>query len=247
MRIAKANNFKGFTLIELLISITLGISAVSAIMFFYISTVSSSYTTLKSSRLNQEMGTLMTLMVNDLRRAGFNSGATNDPSENIFSNEGTTKLSVDGSCILFAYDHDTDGKLDNNDYSGFKLLGGEAFIKTGAGDCEGSWGALTDKSDFTITTLSFDLSSSMCLNTTEPDGIDQDGSNGIDDYSEYDCYSLVPGSGDYPIVSGETVVTSEVWVVDISLEAQLTDDTDVKVALEQTVQVRNPHIAKVTL
>lgn len=236
----------GMTLIELLISITLGISAVSAIMYFYIATVSSSYTTLKSSRLNQEMGTLMSLMVNDIRRAGYDSGATSDPSKNIFSAEGSTKLTVDGSCILYAYDHDLDGSLDNNDYSGFKLADNEVFIKTGSGACDGSWGALTDSSDFTVTTLSFLVSNSMCLNTTEPDEIDQDGANGIDDFNEYDCYSLVPGSADYPIASGETVVTSEVWVVDITLEAQLSDDADIKVSFSNTVQVRNPHIAKVT-
>ncbi|MEY3018720.1 MAG: hypothetical protein RL336_1855 [Pseudomonadota bacterium] len=249
----------GFTLIELVISIALGIVAVSMIMFFYLSTITSSYATLKFSRLNQEMGSLMSIMVNEIRRAGYNGNTPGDPSANNFSDEAqNTKLLVGdtefdpssahtSSCITFTYDRNRDGSVDTDEYVGFKLSSNEVFMRNAKGNCSsGSWEVLTDASDILVTSLIFDTANFQCMNASEPDGVDQDGVNGIDDIDEYNCYSLVPGSTDYPIASGDEVITSEVWIVTITLEASLADDTDTRVSMQQTLQVRNPHVSKVT-
>src|SRR5210317_684126 len=128
------NSSKGFTLIELLFSISLGIVAVSAIMFFYLSTITSSYTTLKNSKLNQETASLLSIMVNDIRRAGFGNLSSTSPYQNAFSDESTgtvlgtvlqindDKSTVLGSCITFAYDLNVSGGLpESNEYFGYRL------------------------------------------------------------------------------------------------------------------------------
>jgi len=255
------NYQKGFTLIELMISISLGIVAVSAIMFFYISTITSSYSTLKSSRLNQEMSSLMSIMTNEIRRAGYNGTYNEDSSSNLFSNVSSkTVLMINdvtfdtsstatnkGSCITFTYDRDLDGVIDTEEYGGFKLSSNEVYMRTSSGSCStATWEKITDANEIKVTNLDFDFSDSICMNNSEPDKVDQDGSNGIDDFDEFNCYKLIPNTTSYPVINGETVITSEVWIVDISLDASLTDDTDVIISLVQKIQVRNPHISQVT-
>lgn len=248
----------GFTLIELIISISLGIVAVSMIMFFYLSTITSSYATLKSSRLNQEMGSLMSIMVNEIRRAGFNGSLPSDPTVNDFSDETkSTKLLVGdteldpsskhiGNCITFTYDRNMNGNVDTDEFIGFKLSSDEVYMRNGNGNCSSSsWEALTNANDVVVTTLTFDTAQFLCMNTSEPDGVDQDGVNGIDDVDEYNCYTLIPGSADYPILSGDEVITSELWIIEITLEASLADDSETRVTMQQTIQVRNPHVSKV--
>jgi len=238
---------QGLTLIELMISVSLGIVAVGAIMFFYTSGLVSSYGMLKASKLNQEISSLMDIMVSDIRRAGYGS-LTNgaDPSENIFSDE-DTRLAIyssgtddeigelnedDGSadCIVYAYNQNyMDGNtLDNADFFGFRLSGGEIQMRINGNDnndCaddNAGWESVTDSNEITINELSFSLENSECL------GLSGNG-------NQYDCYAVDPvfGSGDRTVESRQ---------VDIILTATLADDTEVSISLTETVRVRNDHV-----
>lgn len=243
LKIQRMRSQKGFTLVELIISVALGIAAVSAIMFFYISNLNSSYITLKSSKLNQEIATLMTLMVQDIRRAGYGSLTSNaDASNNLFSNA-DTRLAIyttgtdteigesdedDGtaSCIVFAYDKDIDLMPDNDDFFGFRLNGSEVEFRVNGTDNKGceddnnGWESITDSSEIIVDVLSFSLDGSLCTGVTD-DGV------------TFDCYATSAGSGDR---------TVETRLVTINITAYLADDSDVRISRTEKVRVRNDHV-----
>jgi type IV pilus assembly protein PilW len=122
---------RGFTLIELLISVTIALIISAAIFGIYANSAGSSAALLKSSKLNQELYSLMLVMSNDIRRAGYWGNPIADanyferPQDNPFSNSQTklTLIKTDttvvekdssdvASCILYTFDEDEDGVLD---------------------------------------------------------------------------------------------------------------------------------------
>lgn len=139
---------KGFTLIEIMISLLLGLIVIGGALSIYISTIRSSTDITNSARLNYDLDSVMQLMVNDIRRAGFwggavsGSSARNNPTTcdegNPFSC-GTTNIIVskkageaDNSCILYTYDADSSGintplnvtdDVDLDEFFGFRLNG----------------------------------------------------------------------------------------------------------------------------
>lgn len=144
---------KGFTLLELMIGLAVGLIVVSGVLTVYLSTVESSGSTLKSSRLNSEMSALMNIMGNDIRRAGFwgspnfilphtnpfsfidSANAANTTALRVHSNSSgswtdvTYAATPNGSCITYSYDHapgtvGTDGAVDNNEKYAFRWNGG---------------------------------------------------------------------------------------------------------------------------
>jgi prepilin peptidase dependent protein B len=243
---------RGFTLTELMIAIALGMSVISSVLLGYLATYSGSVSTLANSKLSQEMATLMNLMVEDIRRAGY-SASVPDPTLNPFSNVASTALTVftaaggtqqaanatTGECILYSYDRDNDGTVDAEEMFGFRKNGAIVEIRTtgvvaNAPTCGvgAQWTALTDSAFMTVTALNFSLASSQCINNREPDGIDNGGAGGIDDAAEINCYTNAPTAG-----SGN--ITTETRQVLITLTANLTGDTFVQMSMEQNVRVRN--------
>jgi prepilin peptidase dependent protein B len=238
----------GFTLIEMLISISLGIIAVSSVMYFYMTNLTSSYSTLKRSKLNQEMSTLVSMMANDIRRAGFGNLSYTLPQNNAFSDEdaGTVLMVGDdqsiklGTCIRFSYDYDLDSSIDTSEYYGYKLLNNEVQMRTGNVTCASSsnWESVTDKNEVKVTSLYFDLDG---VGSNDPTGGYE---NSFDRKSEcfnstdttnYDCYDNVP-------VSGSQNITLESRFVIISIKAELADDSSTNIVLERGVLVKNHHI-----
>jgi len=149
----------GFTVVELLVGLAVGLIVAAAVISVYVNTLSISGTTLRSSRLNQEMNSIMNILVNDIRRAGYWGGSTTgDASVNPF-NQATTALKVfswdgsaytdesplgSGSCIVYAYDLNGDGDLDkgsgatapnngNNEGFGFRWEGAGNAIEMKSG------------------------------------------------------------------------------------------------------------------
>ncbi len=250
------NGQKGFTLTELLVSTVLSLSVIGAVLVGYVATYTNTLGTLGASKLNHEMTTLMSLMSSDIRRAGYWGGlaATAAPADNPFNVNGQTALTVfnsmngnldvgpqgSGSCIVYAYDLGNDASVGGDELFGFRLNGGVVQMRVGgtpgnAASCASSdddWEDLTDASLINVTVLSFDLVDSVCLNTREPDGIDNDGDGTVDNPEEADCYLVAPiaGSGD---------MTVETRQVDITLEAALADNASVRVTQTQSVRVRN--------
>lgn len=251
---------RGFTLTELMIAIALGMSVISSVLLGYLATYSGSVGTLANSKLSQEMTTLMNLMVEDIRRAGYSNGVPG-PSLNPFSNVATTALTVfnsaaaniqqtatgSGECILYSYDRfplgpppgdgAVSGAAATNELFGFRLNSGMVEMRTSgtpasAPTCAGAgeWSSLTDSGFMTVTALTFNLASSECINNREPDGIDNGGAGGIDDAAEINCYTNAPVAGN---------ITTETREVQITLTANLTDDSFVQMTMQQNVRVRN--------
>jgi prepilin peptidase dependent protein B len=246
----------GLTITELLISVALGMSVISAVMVGYLATYSSSMNTLASSRLSQELGTLMGLMVSELRRDGYTANVTSPdfPLDNAFNIADRTALEVfdnmasntqqgvtgSGSCIVYAYDRDEDGIVDADELGGFRLNAGVVQLRTAGNTADpdtcasanNTWVDLTEATFVTVTALQFDLGASRCLNSREPDGLDNDANGTVDNVEEADCYAVLPlaGSGDITVETREIVIT---------LSGQLANDAFVNMTLNQTVRVRN--------
>jgi prepilin peptidase dependent protein B len=250
---------RGFTLTELMIAIALGMSVISSVLLGYLATYSGSVSTLANSKLRQEMSALMNLMVEDIRRAGYNADLLLSPANNVFNVRPNTTLEVfptmasinpgaetgSGSCIVYAYDRFENGIVDDGTLNppelfGFRLNGTVVEMRTdgdpaNAPSCSGvgEWTALTDNSFIEVTDLGFSLATSSCLNTREPNAFDDDNDLTDDNAEEADCYLAplpVANSGD---------ITVETRQVDITLTANLANDPFVNLTIEQTVRVRN--------
>jgi len=257
----RCGNQKGLTLVELLISITIGLGILAAASTFYVTTAVSSVSSMASSRLNHELTTLMSVMVQDIRRAGYSGhdDVKTDPLSNDFNTVDETVLTIrpssanpasaatSGQCILYAYDADSDEDLGNLDILGFRLNNGVVQMRQQGdvaanarhdhcNDGDDTWLDITDGNLISITGLTFDSNpgvASQCLNVREPDDVDNDGDGTIDNDEEADCYDApLPTNGSGDI----TVETREIL---ITLAGELANDDFVKVEIEKTVRVRN--------
>jgi prepilin peptidase dependent protein B len=246
----------GFTITELMITVGLSMSVISSVLIGYLATYSSSMDTLAASKLNQDMSALMNLMVNEMRRAGYSGVVPDPPTANAFATNGTTALTVfnnvtsntqqsgtgSGSCVVYSYDMDEDGVVDAVELGGFRLSatgivqmrtsGDTATPNTCASTTNNVWSDLTDLDFLTVTALTFNLANSNCLNTREPDLTNNDGDASTDEADEYNCYTSVPTVG-----SGN--ITVETREITITLTANLTNDTFVRMTQSQNVRVRN--------
>ncbi|TLU61450.1 hypothetical protein FE810_14510 [Thalassotalea litorea] len=254
----KIGKVKGFTIIELLLGMVFGMIVLSGATYIYVTVVSSSAATLKSSKLNTQMMSMMSIMVNDIRRAGYWSTFTETPSSNPFSQQDDTAIEVinsmsgdteltlgsttSGQCITYSYDENENGIVDaDTEYFGYRLNNGNVEMRTvgtvtdGDSCNNGTWTVFSDSDLYTITQLSFNSGDSACVNTREPDGQDNDGANGEDDDDERDCYSQVPTAG-----SGDTTV--ETRDIEITMRAALVADPEVTMSITQSVRVRNDWI-----
>jgi prepilin peptidase dependent protein B len=246
----------GLTITELMITIALGMSVISSVLLGYLATYTSSMNTLAGSKLSQELGTLMSVMVGEFRRVGYTSNITSPdfPTDNAFSVVNLTAMEVfnnmtsnvqqlatgSGSCIVYAYDRDEDGVVDAVELGGFRLNTGTVQMRTSGNTADpdtcatanNTWVDLTDPGMVTVTNLTFDLSGSVCLNTREPNEVDDDADGTDDNAEEVDCYENVPvaSSGD---------ITVETRQITITLEGQLSNDAFVNMSLTQNVRVRN--------
>jgi type IV pilus assembly protein PilW len=246
----------GSTLIELLISVAIGLIITASIVGFYINSTANSSQILKSSKLNQELTTLMTVIANDIRRAHFSGTLLDDPIANPFAEEGETALFVNDApttlvlnaneCVLFSYDQDlSDGTAPTAvDVHGFRRRteGGIGYVEIREpgtelkhdDDCDaGNWARLTDLNTINITQLVFDQQTTCFNASADGNPLDTDGdgvADILDNPQEFDCDVVVPTS-DYIKLKRNTV--------GVKLAGQLVSDASTKLELEQQVRIRN--------
>lgn len=170
----------GLTLVELLVAMATSLLLMAGVIAFYVDTLESNGLSLNGSRLNQESSAALSVMVNEIRRAGFDGAfANNDPLNNNF-NAPDTELTVltsatsntvigptdvaGGQCIIFAYDLDqdgavdpADGTVDPNEWKGFRLNDGaiQARTCTAASPCTTYFDCTTDSEWTDITDNTF--------------------------------------------------------------------------------------------
>ena len=159
----------GFTLLEIMIALLLGLIVVGATISIYIATVGSSASTIRSSRLNHDLESVMTLMINDIRRAGYWGGAADNVDDsNLFTNENAAdgavtdiKILEAGTCILYSYDANNDTVVNDDEFYGFKLQNNSILMRlsgsstTDCDDEDDTWQNFVDNSQLTITTVQF--------------------------------------------------------------------------------------------
>lgn len=214
-----------------MIALVLGLIVLGATIGIYITTVGSSSNLIKSTRLNHDLESVMALMLNDIKRAGYWGNATvaADSRTNPFTATATNIQIPASSCVLYAYDADGDGTVDSNEYYGFKFESSTIKIRrtgTTTADCtDGTWQEFIDGDQLTITSLQFSFTpvagvlsaTSRCMNVT---------TNIVTNAAS--CTGAVSGNS-----------VAEKRVVNVQLTGRVTTDTSVTKTLNGTVDVRN--------
>lgn len=161
----------GLTLIEMLIALAINAFVFTVLIAVFVTNLNHYRESIEINRLNDQLQTVLQLMSDDIRRAGYWANANTDiglaQNNNPFQAAGVD-LTVNGSgnCILFAYDHDANGSLaavsstaDDERY-GYRLSGAaiQARPPGAAYDCTATasaWENMTDTNVLTITALTF--------------------------------------------------------------------------------------------
>lgn len=258
----------GFSLVELMVSVLLGLVVVGAAVAVYLSMVFSSTGTVRSARLNYDMGSLMLFMTNDLRRAGYWGGvvAGANPLLNPFTSEDEDVqiitnwdgLGLGNDCIVYSYDSDDDGLLQDGERFGFRLNNdGSLGIRldgTVLDDCNnGTWEIITVQDDSEVVQIT-DLQFSFVALAAD------DGSTtaGVGPYPAQTQFSLcdnvddaVPPAQPDPTpdcsggvatapVTGDAMVTRR--IINIRMTGQMGRDQEISRSLVATVKVGNDRL-----
>src|SRR5690242_10382660 len=112
----KRKKNSGFTLTELLVALAVSALLFTALCSIFIANIVHYLKVLNTNRLNQQLESVLALMSNDIRRAGYWANANGDvglhQNNNPFMTS-STDISVNAAnnCILFTYDHANNGVL----------------------------------------------------------------------------------------------------------------------------------------
>jgi type IV pilus assembly protein PilW len=262
MKLKKQN---GLTLVEVLVGLAIGVIVIGGGLSIYVSSVRSGNETLLASKLNQEMGALMLVMSNDIRRAGYwGTALAARADQNPFNLAGSTELVViddmasdvvqpptgQGSCITYTYDAtylpgNAAGVVESTDLFGFRLNGTVVQMRQ-----EGT----VDGADCVGGTCS-SCANGVWQDVTDPDVIEI--TELVFDLSDSQCLnSSEPNDEDdnldgtidddaerdcyatiVPVGSNE--ITMETREVAITMTGQLASDNDVRASVTHSVRVRN--------
>ena len=153
----------GFSLVELLISLLLGSLLLAMIISLYVFSVSAGAKNLKYSRLRTDLQSVMTVIEDDIRRAGYGGSDYMVGSE--AKKTVDTLHSGSENCIVYYYNEDQSASLNHSNKMAFRFDSADDKIQFGRGvgpvaaDCyvsgNGHWEAMTDSKFIKITQLSF--------------------------------------------------------------------------------------------
>lgn len=253
-----ARDMRGLTLIELMLAILLSTVVVLGGMNLYLSVVESCADVCERNNLNDELRSVMGLMVRDIRRAGA-WGIDVDPDNpaNVWDNAnavwanpfmadeldlrvGAMIGQPENTCILFAYDYNSDGvvgELDAfapfNERFGFRLNGSvlEAYDGGTAFNCdEGSW-VTVNSPMLNIDRLQFALTETCIYTPIDPEQpLDPANPDSLVDRASVDC----------ELATVEYL--QSVRRVAIELEGSLADRPEARAILHNSVKVRNDKV-----
>jgi type IV pilus assembly protein PilW len=233
----KTKDQQGMTFIELLIALVLGLIVSAAALNIFMKNMDTQNDNIDLMRLNQDMRSIMDLMVRDIRRAGF---ATTNPDENFdclksnpFNKMNLTNDGDSATCLVFAYNMDNDlaanvCTIEDTDRAGFKLSAGTIQMKVSGGSeasCDpGTWETISG-SDITYAVT-------FTLNETEFDITEM--------YSDSDlvCSAADPCRG---CTAGNQCLTSR----DITISMTGTLDDGTTQTIRENVRIRNDEFDEV--
>lgn len=250
------NRNRGMTLIEIMIALLLGLMVIGGVMTIYISSIRGSTDIANSARLNYDLDSVMQLMVNDIRRAGYwgdavsGSNAKNNPPTCDTGNPftcGDADIVIskktgeaDDSCILYTYDFDDgdstttpeepDGNVNLNEYFGFRLNGNGVDMRYSVDD---------------VTNISCDDGNWENIVDTETVSINSLSFSLANSKCKNNTTSATPDTTScaattMTINSGDTVI--ETRQIDITLTGQVRGEDVVNKSLTDIVKVRNDRI-----
>lgn len=249
---------RGLTLIELMLAILLSTVVVLGGMNLYLSVVQSCADVCQRNNLNDELRSLMGLMVRDVRRAGA-WGIDVDPDNpaNVWDNANavwanpflTEELDLrvgamtgqpENTCILFAYDYNSDGAVGEmdafapfNERFGFRLNGSvlEAYDGGAAFNCdEGSW-VTVNSPLISVDRLQFLLTETCIYTPVDPENpMDPANPDSLVDRESVDC----------ELATVEYL--QSVRLVAIELEGSLIERPQATAVLHNAVKVRNDKV-----
>lgn len=167
---------RGISLVELMVGIVVGLFVVVAATSVYINTFSSSADSMRLTKLNQDLRSIMDVITYDLHRAGFSAGG-NDLFMSRVAPATDIQISSDGSCILYTYDLNRDGIVSPDELFGFRYNSTNQRVETLASsvtfptattasvsDCSAlTWLQLNYESDVAVSALTFSTERSQCL------------------------------------------------------------------------------------
>ncbi|NVK54639.1 MAG: prepilin-type N-terminal cleavage/methylation domain-containing protein [Alteromonadaceae bacterium] len=160
---------RGYTLIENIIALTIGAGVVAAAGALVSTSLKVNSRMLQTSRLNEELGNIVSLITSDIQRAGYSGAAsirlTTDPAAVMPFNQPVKVSEFNGeqsdSCIVFTYDRNRNGQLNSaapNEYFGYRLRDNSIEIRLDGAACdEPGWEDLTDNDIVKVTELRFSL------------------------------------------------------------------------------------------
>jgi len=154
------NKQQGLTLIEMMIAMIIGIILSGAIITIFISNLKSATDTIRMTRLNQELRGVMTLISDEIKRAGYSSDSTVTAFNDDFNYD------VGSTCLRYSYDEDGNGTQEADERFGFQLNNSAIrwTNRVTSNTCAGTgWQSITDTAIATITAFTVDLPASGAI------------------------------------------------------------------------------------
>jgi len=156
----------GTTLVELMISMAIGFASLTAMASLVGHGIGLNSQLMAKSRLDEELYAIVELLLNDIKRAGFDANVSqvlSDPtyvspfaSSVVVSNHPAESIN---SCLMFAYDRNKNGLLDtvsSNENYGYRLRDKAIEIRIdGLGCGQNGWQDLSDPQVVKVTKLEF--------------------------------------------------------------------------------------------
>jgi len=255
----------GVTLVELLVGMVVGLIVVGGAIAMYTSSVRSSNDTLKSSKLNQEISTLLHVIANDVRRAGFWGNMDMSAiDQNPFNQQGATALVVlddmasnviqppngQGSCIVYAYDAtylpgNVGGVIENTDLFGFRLNGSvvqmrQTGVVDGANCVGGTCDNCTNGTWEDVTDPNLIEITELTFDLANSQCLNGTEPNALDD----DADGVIDEDDEFNCYvtvppNGSDAVTAETRELLVTVTGRLAGDTSTQVSGSQSVRIRN--------
>ena len=256
---------RGLTFLEVLIGLAVGVIVIGGALIIYTSSVQSSNSTLRSSRLNNEIAGLMLVMTNDIRRAGYWEDTAGTALQlNPFSQPNATSLTVrddmatdvaqppqgQGSCITYAYDAtylagNTPGVIEDADLFGFRLNNGVVQMRQsgtvdGTACVGGTCTSCVNGVWANVTDANLIEVTSLNFDLANSSCLNASEPNLVDDNGD----GAIDDAAEYdcyvtvpPVGSSEA--TAESREVRITVTARLANDNATQATASQSVTVRN--------
>lgn len=231
-RISSTHRQNGISLIEMLVGLVIALVVMSGAFAAYLAIANSSRDNIRTDRINIDTQTILQIMSNDIRRAGYcNSEAASSTcsTSNPFSN-----MHIENGCILYSYDSNADGAIDGGERYGFKMTAGVIRIRTEGtsdSDCSnGSWESLSDSTLMNVQNLSISTTI-QCVNGSKA-------TTPIATYNDTasDCITELADLGSV-VESGD--ILTERRHVSIQIVATATHDETIQKAANTIVEIRN--------